>query len=344
VSQDFEDVSSLNDSVESGRMRSFSLPPQISNDLNKSWANRRPETYFEMFKDMGTNLKYKMGFIGLGQSIWLKDVENVKKAYLLGEEYDINVDGEEKQDQLQKMKKAYSEIIWFSYRKNFPKLNHHQLPDEESYISDTGWGCTIRSCQMMFAQCLKKSLISNSKHSKNKKKMENMENNGESTHERLPGSEKALNDRRNYKIISWFLDCQVNAKRAPYSIQSLSSYIYENFHIGPGNWLKPSTVLFALQNTHQTYRNSTVPKFQVEIFIEGTIYIDQVVNKVGIPISPEEESLADEIQKEFEVISDDGQDDSISETKSVHSQLSERHRPKKKRMHILFCFRKILKK
>jgi len=32
---------------------------------------------------------------------------------------------------------------------------HKDLPANESYVSDTGWGCMIRACQMAFARVLK---------------------------------------------------------------------------------------------------------------------------------------------------------------------------------------------
>ena len=218
-----------------------------------------------------------MGY--LGQSIWTREGGNLKKAYMLGKEYDIFIDGEEKQEELIKMKKAFSEIIWFSYRKNFPKLNYDQFPDDESYISDTGWGCTLRSCQMMFAECLKKSIDIESIKKKYKldSKLKPWNNGvGESQ-----VSAKKLRNCIDHQIVSWFLDCQANPKLAPYSIQKISSHIYENSNIRPGNWLKPSTVMYAFQSIHESLSSNTVPNLQLEIYLEGTIYINQAVKKVG---------------------------------------------------------------
>jgi len=221
----------------------------------------------------------------LSQSLWIKDSQDVKKAYLLGKEYDINVDGEEHHENLEKLKKAFSDIIWFSYRKNFPSLVSRKLLSEESYVSDTSWGCTIRSCQMLFAQCLKY----------------NHQQGFSNNHNFLfQNTDKAIR-KLNRKIIGWFLDCETSPALAPYSIQNISSYIYENSQIKPGNWLKPSTVLYALQSIHQDARNFTAPGLQFDIYLEGTIYIDQAVNKVH------------DFESEFVVIEDKDDSKSLEE-------------------------------
>jgi len=202
----------------------------------------------------------------------------------MGEEYDLSKDDDEI-DEYERLHQQFSKIIWFSYRKNFPKLNHAKFPEYDSYISDTGWGCMIRACQMVFAQGLKKA-AQFSKFGTLKEK------------------------EQDYKIIRWFLDSELKPEKAPYSIQSLSNYLYERFHLKPGIWFKPSSVLLALQKLHQDYGAKTIPEMGLEIFLEGTIYINQILRKITIKPKPEDKKEAeDSFEKEFEKIEDDDNDD-----------------------------------
>lgn len=64
--------------------------------------------------------------------------------------YNINNPDEEEQ-----LNDKLSSLISISYRSNFPKI---KVPDDkgEYLTTDCGWGCVIRSCQMMFARSLYK--------------------------------------------------------------------------------------------------------------------------------------------------------------------------------------------
>jgi len=288
-SQDFENIDATENHPEIANIKDIEIP--ISPFLNRlSPTARREETYFEKFQNMGMNLKFSLD--GFGQNHWLVEGDKDFSVYLMGEKFEIGSNRLDKAQKLKEIKDRFSKITWFSYRKNFPKLNHKKLPLAESFISDTGWGCMIRACQMMFAECLKRCYHS--------QQLRNSENNSKN-------SEELSYRKLNYRIISWFLDSEVNSKNAPYSIQTISKYIYSKFKTLPGIWLKPSMVLFALQKMHKEFSKYTLPDLDVEIFLEGTIYLTQTIKKMtSVRMNDDENSYYDSgPDSDFEVIEED---------------------------------------
>lgn len=236
----------------------------------------------------------KFTYFPLNHSMNLKyGVENVKQALLntdrkvgvsciLGKEYHLaNPDSKDKRKE--EFQKDFTKIIWMTYRKGFPKLNYFLLEDGESYVSDSGWGCMIRSCQMVLAQALRR----------------NME------------SKYVIKNKMDEQILTWFLDCETEAEKAPYSIQTISKTIQNKFGSKPGCWLKPSTVLLSLDEIQQTFGEFGDSELNIEVFLEGTIYINQALRKVT-GISNYDESSTQEPEKprqrvevdEFELVED----------------------------------------
>ena len=244
------------------------------------------------------NLKFNFEALGLYDLPVESDRDKKAIIYLLGEKYEIDNDSKDRAQQLEEVKARFAKIIWFSYRKNFPKLNHKKLPKTESFISDTGWGCMIRSCQMMFAECLKRCYLT--------QQLRVYEENQQNIQQNYP--EIGLK-QLNKKILEWFLDSEVTPNLAPYSIQTISNCIYEKFQTLPGVWLKPSMVLFALQKIHKKFNKNTLPDLDMEIYLEGTIYLSQAIKKMTSMKSLEDEKSNgnnESIQdSDFEVIEED---------------------------------------
>jgi len=197
-----------------------------------------------------TNLRYNLEEIT--ENIRHADDSNNSVAYLLGKGYPLSTNGIENTEEVDKMTKRFSDIIWFSYRRNFPKLNYEVNPQAQSYVNDTSWGCMIRACQMMFAECLRRYFASINEEEKGSKR----------------------------QIIEWFLDTEVDPKKAPYSIQNICRYLNKHFNLGAGQWLKSSNVLFALQGIQKEYGKITAEKLETEIYIESTIYVTNALKKM----------------------------------------------------------------
>ena len=153
----------------------------------------------------------------------------------------------------EKFEKDFESLIWCSYRKNFPRLIG-KLPAEEvgAFTNDTSWGCMIRATQMMFCEVLKRKLT-------NAKKFE-------SGYHLLKG------------IISWIVDGENAESGVPYSIQTICEEVYTHSKIKPGSWFKAAEIMLSLQRIHRANHTKTVENLDIAVFLEGTIYLDQILN------------------------------------------------------------------
>jgi cysteine protease ATG4 len=72
------------------------------------------------------------------------------KVYMLGSCYDPIID---KENAFLAYKKAFESILWFTYRRDFQPM----IPYE--YTTDAGWGCMLRSAQMMLGEALQRRIL-----------------------------------------------------------------------------------------------------------------------------------------------------------------------------------------
>lgn len=144
-----------------------SLPPShtlaMSASLIKSYFSSGPEK--QQSKSAGstpdteTSVKTKM--IGLWNNVKYGWTVNLKTnfsrdapVYLLGRVYhksfgDMeNSEEELEQHGIEAFKKHFHSLIWCTYRRQFPTLQNSTL------TTDCGWGCMLRSGQMMLAHAL----------------------------------------------------------------------------------------------------------------------------------------------------------------------------------------------
>lgn len=138
-----------------------------------------------------------------------------QRVVLLGTLYKQEAGEGHEHSQL-RIKGIYNQIIWFSYRKNFPILAPVHL--QNTFISDTGWGCMIRVGQMMFAQVL----------------------------QRRNGT--AIGDQQQLRqLLNLFQDSQLDLLEAPFGIQQICRVANQEFMMLPGDWYKGTTITMVIQ-------------------------------------------------------------------------------------------------
>jgi hypothetical protein len=157
----------------------------------------------------------------------------------------------------------FANIVWFTYRKDFPELQQGPY----SVTSDIGWGCMVRSGQMVLAQAL----------------MNLFESTGLDADRKSPYS--------TYRqVLRWFSDNPSTAH--PYSIHNIiarnawikrqraakynveyvektEEYLYKG-----GNWLAPSEICQILEIL---IRRHSPEGLVMNVPSQGVVYIDQIL-------------------------------------------------------------------
>lgn len=115
--------------------------------------------------------------------------------------------------------------LWITYRREFPTMS------DSNYTSDCGWGCMLRSGQMLLAQGLICHFLGRNWRWD-------------------PETQLHTTSEDNYhrKIIRWFGDS--SSRNCPFSIHQLVS-LGQDMGKKPGDWYGPSSVSFLLRMAMQ---------------------------------------------------------------------------------------------
>ncbi|TMW54959.1 hypothetical protein Poli38472_014730 [Pythium oligandrum] len=144
-------------------------------------------------------------------------------------------------------KAAFESILWFTYRRDFDKMEPYE------YTSDAGWGCMLRTAQMMLGQALQRRLL------------------GREWRVPLFSTEK-LPDKY-VSLIKWFVDSP--QAECLYSIHNMVKLGLQYDKL-PGEWYGPTTaaqVLRDLVNLHSREFGGTLAMYVPQ---EGVVYSDDV--------------------------------------------------------------------
>ncbi|KAL5282642.1 ATG4C family protein [Megaselia abdita] len=149
--------------------------------------------------------------------------------------------------------------LWITYRREFPTMN------DSNYTSDCGWGCMLRSGQMLLAQ----GLIF---HFLGRNWRWDPETQLHSTSE----------DNYHRKIIRWFGDS--SSRSCPFSIHqmvTLGQYLGKR----PGDWYGPSSVSYLLQMAMQKASEDFADLENIVVYVakDCTVYIQDIIDDCSVP-------------------------------------------------------------
>ncbi|XP_017067790.2 cysteine protease ATG4D isoform X1 [Drosophila eugracilis] len=149
--------------------------------------------------------------------------------------------------------------IWMTYRREFPIMNG------SNYTSDCGWGCMLRSGQMLLAQGLICHFLGRSWRYDSESQLH-------STYE----------DNMHKKIVKWFGDS--SSKSSPFSIHALVR-LGERLGKKPGDWYGPASVSYLLKHAleHAAQENADFDNISVYVAKDCTIYMQDIEDQCSIP-------------------------------------------------------------
>ncbi|ALC47492.1 CG6194 [Drosophila busckii] len=156
-------------------------------------------------------------------------------------------------------KRDFYSRIWMTYRREFPIMNG------SNYTSDCGWGCMLRSGQMLLAQGLICHFLGRSWRYDSDSQLH-------STYE----------DNMHKKIIKWFGDS--SSKSSPFSIHTMVR-LGEQLGKKPGDWYGPASVSYLLKHAleHAAQENADFDNISVYVAKDCTIYMQDIEEQCSIP-------------------------------------------------------------
>ena len=150
-----------------------------------------------------------------------------------------------------KLRKEYeASLFWFTYRWDFPEIKPYAI------TSDAGWGCTLRSAQMLLAHTLRVHF--------------------KSRQWKPPTSTaKCREDQFITSLLSWFADFP-STSESIYSLHNMVAAGFAKYETLPGEWYGPGTACYVLRDLVGIHQQKQPSLFRVHIASEGAVYRDSV--------------------------------------------------------------------
>ncbi|KAI8774055.1 cysteine protease atg4 [Biomphalaria glabrata] len=247
--------------------RLYNSQPQLSSMGKKTtkfspdlWEHKlEPENIKMKVKSVWNNLRYKYGYEI--KSSFNANMKPDSPLYLLGRCYHRRKQGHSStKDTLpedptseDEFTKDFISRIWLTYRNNF-----YPIPGT-TLNSDCGWGCMLRSGQMLIAQCLVTHYLTRDW--------------------RIHDKQNETQGAYYREIIRWFSEpLDAPSDKNPFCLHHLA-------HFGrlhkkdPGQWYGPSSVAYIFRDAFSQAYQSVPILSQLCVYVaqDCTVYIDDVV-------------------------------------------------------------------
>lgn len=173
-------------------------------------------------------------------------------------------------------RRAFSSVLWLTYRRGFPRLGGSSLS------SDSGWGCMLRSAQMLLAQGLVLHLKPSDQDSLGSLDLPqpspDSPSNTSSSSSSSSGGQAGVGDLQHgesepsqRKLVSWFGD----RPGTPYGLHQLVE-LGQAAGKKAGDWYGPSIVAHILRKAVAASAD-VVPDLAVYVAQDGTVYKGDVL-------------------------------------------------------------------
>jgi len=195
--------------------RSFSAAGRSEVSLFDHCFHLAPSHQQEIDEETG-NSSAKATSVSVSEDVVSSSLVSTAEATESAKDEGVIVTGKDLKAEESRFRRKFSDIIWCTYRRNFEAMK-----PPSSFTSDAGWGCMLRTAQMLLAEVLVRHRSQDDETVRSRK------------------------ERSQALLLRWFMD--VPTYFAFYSIHRMTE-CGRQYGKQPGEWYGPNTVAFVLRD------------------------------------------------------------------------------------------------